>query len=130
MVGRLPRHEHIVGGKAYHGSLAKQQLLEHPMRTNLSDAISGFSMHLNAAGALVQSMTGRHLSTYPEFQAGQAGLEAATTSSTVLAACNAVENFRGSPRGAEMASVLLAKSSRSLPEALRQELEAVRLAAA
>lgn len=124
LLDSLPRYEHIVNDKVYNGPLAKAQLLESPKRRALADRISGFSMYLQAASSLLNFFDNSKLC--PEVQAAEAALEAGERTTTVIAGINAVECFKGSPRGGEMAEALLTKASKSLPESLRKELLALR----
>lgn len=98
LLNLLQRYEHIVTNKIYSSRLARDQLLNNPIRGRLADAMSGLSMHMEYI---------------------------AQKTMTIIAACNAVEEYKGSARGQQMATALLAKGGSHIPPPLRRELEAI-----
>lgn len=126
-MGLLPRYDHIASDSAYNGKLAKAQLLTCAARGRLADDISGLSMSIAGTKQLI-SFLGKAGYEHTEVVAAESSLEMAQKMVTVLAACNAVEEFKNTSRGQQMAAALLAKASEHLPLALRKELETLRAA--
>lgn len=56
----LPRYDHIVTPKSYNSRLARDQLRNNPVRSQLADAISGLSMQTEATHILIDDLGGTH----------------------------------------------------------------------
>lgn len=125
IMGLLPRYGHIASDSAFKGKLATAQLLTCVARRRLADDISGLSMSIAGTKQLI-SFLGKAGYARTEVVAAESSLEMAQKTVTVLAACNAVGEFKNTSRGQRLAAALLAKACEHLPHALRKELETLR----
>lgn len=111
----LPRYEHIINNKIYNPTMARKQVLQSPCRANLANTVGGFSAYREAcAKVLAELFSTTDVSA--DLQAADSALDCATRTSSVIAAVNTAEEFRGTSRGRDMASMLLAKSSAHIPD--------------
>lgn len=124
LIEACPRLDHIVSRKVYTSHLAKRVAADS-QKFRLSDRIAELARSMDSASELWSSIAectsqaDQSLST----STADGALESAKGVMATLAAINAVESFKGTARGREMAAAILKKSGPSIPEALRKILQ-------
>lgn len=119
----LPRTDHIVNSTSYNQTLVRKHILENPARKVLPDKIRDLAMQKEVFEAFVDDVFSVGAAVaLPEVVGCDAALSVANATMSIIAGCNALEDFAGTSRGREMAEHLLAKAS-GLPEALRKRLQ-------
>ncbi len=120
-----PTWNHIVSPQKYSAVLAKRQLLETDSSANLSGAI-------DKVFSLVESISKIHgvwgmpnkVEEVAEVISAEARLDLGRSTSSVIAAVNVLENFKGAPNQATMAATVISEGI-DLPEILVSKLKAI-----
>lgn len=126
LMDTLPRWDHIATKKAYFSSLARK-LIDSPKRPLIADKLSALGMLRDSIlefwseAGVVLGLEGDQAGF--ESLESVAALDSAQHTMCIIAACNVVEDFRATPRGRDMASAVLKRSSHLIPEPLRKLLE-------
>lgn len=130
MLNKLPRWDHIITKTNYNSQMAKRVLLGHPLRAAFGDMVTRVAMLKECIEKYTADLHNDD-DDAPDAEdriataiaTTEAALQSATTTVTIIASINAIEEFNNTERGRKMATHILAKSAGSLPDALRRKLQ-------
>ena len=124
LVKETPTWGHLITTREYHRDLVKRQLLASPARASLNDVITSFDRHRRMVIEFLAEIGVESAIKLAECKTADTALDEASKASCVIAACNIVEEFQGSPKGPIMAEAMIKKGV-SLPPILKEKLTAM-----